>query len=139
MRDFRKTPKIDVICSFFVLRSADFLMYIICTRRFFDLSILIFRIFHFSIFDIRFFEGFIGLPGRRKRLLSQKIRGREKIIFASSSSIYHGFAIYDSNSIFCRSGPWFSQAETARSESLRLIPLVRNSSYLSWAILRRMS
>lgn len=51
MRDFRKTPKIDVICSFFVLRSADFLMYIICTRRFFDLSILIFRIFHFSIFD----------------------------------------------------------------------------------------
>lgn len=115
MRDFRKTPKIDVICSFFVLRSADFLMYIICTRRFFDL---------FSFFNF---------------LLSQKIRGREKIIFASSSSIYHGFAIYDSNSIFCRSGPWFSQAETARSESLRLIPLVRNSSYLSWAILRRMS
>lgn len=44
-------PKIDVICSFFVLRSADFLMYIICTRHFFDFSILIFCIFHFLLFD----------------------------------------------------------------------------------------
>lgn len=155
MRDSRKMPKIDVICSFFVLRSADFLMYIICTRHFFDFSILIFCIFHFLLFD--FFKNlkihFLNFPElnfsdfrfsifsnfKKHNFYRKKFRGREKTIFASSSSIYHGFAIYDSNSIFCRSGPWFSQAETARSESLRLIPLVRNSSYLSWAILRRMS
>lgn len=127
-------PKIDVICSFFVLRSADFLMYIICTRHFFDFSILIFCIFHFLLFD--FFKNlkihFLNFPElnfsdfrfsifsnfKKHNFYRKKFRGREKTIFASSSSIYHGFAIYDSNSIFCRSGPWFSQAETARSESL---------------------
>ena len=102
MRDSRKMPKIDVICSFFVLRSADFLMYIICTRHFFDFSILIFCIFHFLLFD--FFKNlkihFLNFPElnfsdfrfsifsnfKKHNFYRKKFRGREKTIFASSSS-----------------------------------------------------
>ena len=68
-----------------------------------------------------------------------EVKSRIWLKFSLYTKDYQSFDIYDCKTILSLPGPWFSQEDTKESDSVRLNPLFRYSSYLSCAIRRRIS